>query len=270
MINRAGRANPPLPDGPPDRRGPTMDWMDTQSPYSVSIVLPAYNEDANIETAVRRAGEVADRLCADHEVIVVDDGSADGTAEIVRRLRAADPRVVLVQHPRNLGYGEALKSGFGAASMDLVFLTDADNQFVLDEIEDFLELIEQADVVAGHRVHRSDPWFRRINARMWNYLVRTLYYVPVRDVDCAFKLFRREVFEGVTLDSGGAMVSTELMVTLSRSGYRILERGVTHLPRTAGKPQGANLHVIARAFRELARLHGKLSGMEQSLLKVRD
>src|ERR1700679_391400 len=104
--------------------------------------------------------------------------------------------------------------------MDLVFLTDADNQFDLDEIEDFLELIEHADVVARHRVHRSDPCFPRFNGTAWNYLVRTLYYVPVRDVDCAFKLFRREVFEGVTLDSSGAMVSTELMVTLSRAGYR--------------------------------------------------
>jgi glycosyltransferase involved in cell wall biosynthesis len=234
---------------------------------TLSIVLPAYNEEANIETAVRHAGEVAERLCADHEVIVVDDGSRDATAQIVHRLRAADDRVLLVQHPRNLGYGEALKSGFGSASMDLVFLTDADNQFDLDEIEDFLALIELADVVAGHRAHRSDPWFRRVNGLAWNYLVRSLYYVPVRDVDCAFKLFRREVFEGVTLDSGGAMVSTELMVTLSRAGYRIVERGVTHLPRTAGRPGGANPNVIARAFQELFRLHGKLSRMEQGLLK---
>jgi glycosyltransferase involved in cell wall biosynthesis len=237
---------------------------------TLSVVLPAYNEEANIETAVRRAGEVADRLCADHEVIVVDDGSRDGTAETVRRLRADNDRIVLVQHPRNLGYGEALKSGFRTATMDLVFLTDADNQFDLDEIADFLQLIEQADVVAGHRVHRSDPWFRRVNGVAWNYLVRTLYYVPVRDVDCAFKLFRREVFEGVTLDSGGAMVSTELMVTLSRAGYRIVEHGVTHLPRTAGQPGGASPDVIARAFQELFRLHGKLSRMEQTLLKPQE
>jgi glycosyltransferase involved in cell wall biosynthesis len=234
---------------------------------SLSVVLPAFNEEANIETAVRRATEVADRLGLAHEVIVVDDGSVDATARTVRRMRAADDRVVLVQHSRNLGYGEALKSGFRSATMDLIFLTDSDNQFDLDEIEDFLLLIEQADVVAGHRVHRSDPWFRRVSAAAWNYLVRTLYYVPVRDVDCAFKLFRREVFEGVTLDSGGAMVSTELMVTLSRAGYRIVERGVTHLPRTAGKSGGASLRVVTRAFRELFRLHGKLSAMEQTLLK---
>lgn len=233
-------------------------------------MLPAYNEEANIETAVRRATGVADRLGLEHEVIVVDDGSVDGTARTVRRLGATDPRIVLVQHPRNLGYGEALKSGFASATMDLVFLTDADNQFDLDEIEDFLLLIEQADVVAGYRIRRRDPWFRRVNAAAWNYLVRTLYYVPVRDVDCAFKLFRREVFEGVRLVSGGAMVSTELMVTLSRAGYRIVERGVTHLPRTAGKPAGANLRVVARAFRELAGLHGTLSAMEQTLLKPHD
>jgi glycosyltransferase involved in cell wall biosynthesis len=233
-------------------------------------VLPAYNEDGNVETAVRRATQVAERLASDHEVIVVDDGSTDETAAIVRRLRADDPRIVLVSHPRNLGYGEALKSGFRAATMDLVFVTDSDNQFDLDELADFMALIEQADVVAGYRVHRSDSWVRRVDAAAWNHLVRTLYYVPVRDVDCAFKLFRREVFEGVALDSGGAMVSTELMVTLSRAGYRIVERGVTHLPRTAGRPGGGDPRVIARAFRELYRLHGKLSTMEQSLLKPED
>jgi glycosyltransferase involved in cell wall biosynthesis len=250
-----------------ESRGRTLYPVTGRPLPSLSVVLPAYNEEANIETAVRRAGEVTDRLGLDHEVIVVDDGSSDGTADTVRRMRARDDRIVLVQHHRNLGYGEALKSGFGSATKDLVFLTDADNQFDLEELEDFLELIEHADVVAGHRVHRRDPWFRRVNGHAWNYLVRTLYYVPVRDVDCAFKLFRREVFDGVTLDSGGAMVSTELMVTLSRRGYRIVERGVTHLPRTAGSPGGADARVIVRAFRELFRLHGKLSAMEQSWLK---
>jgi glycosyltransferase involved in cell wall biosynthesis len=243
--------------------------MDGRSLRRLSIVLPAYNEEANIEHAVRRAGEVATRHCHDHEVIVVDDGSSDATASIVQHLSEQDPRIKLVQHVQNRGYGGALKSGFLAAKLDLVFFTDADNQFDLDEISDFLELIDTVDVVAGYRVKRCDPLFRRLIARAWNYLVRALFYVPVRDIDCAFKLFRREVFDGLELESVGAMVNTELMVKLGRSGYRVVEIGVSHYPRTAGTPQGAQLRVIVRAFLELARMHGRLATMEHPQLRSR-
>jgi hypothetical protein len=150
--------------------------------------------------------------------------------------------------------------------MDLVFFTDSDNQFDLDELGVFIDLIQSVDVVAGYRIKRRDPFFRRINARAWNYLVRALFYVPVRDIDCAFKLFRREVFTGLELNSVGAMVNTELMVKLGRSGYRVIEVGVHHFPRTAGKPQGASIKVIIRAFSELRRMHSYLATMELSHL----
>ncbi|HVX68581.1 MAG TPA: glycosyltransferase family 2 protein [Mycobacteriales bacterium] len=228
----------------------------------LSIVLPAYNEEANIERMVVRSTEVASRHCTDHEVIVVDDGSSDTTASIVDKLAADDPRIRLVRHAVNQGYGGALKSGFLAAKMDLVFFTDSDNQFDLDELAIFIDLIQSVDVVAGYRIKRRDPFFRRLNARAWNYLVRALFYVPVRDIDCAFKLFRREVFDGLEIDSVGAMVNTELMVKLGRSGYRVVEVGVSHFPRTAGKPQGASIKVIIRAFSELRRMHSFLSTME--------
>jgi glycosyltransferase involved in cell wall biosynthesis len=232
----------------------------------LTIVLPAYNEEANIEKAVAMATDVAARHCTDHEVIVVDDGSSDSTAAIVERLSAADPRVRLIKHEKNKGYGGALLSGFFAAKMDLVFFTDSDNQFDLDELAVFIDLIQSVDVVAGYRIKRRDPFFRRVNARAWNYLVRALFYVPVRDIDCAFKLFRREVFDGLELNSVGAMVNTELMVKLGRSGYRVVEVGVSHFPRTAGKPQGASIKVIIRAFSELRRMHTLLSTMELSHL----
>jgi glycosyltransferase involved in cell wall biosynthesis len=228
----------------------------------LSIVLPAYNEEANIGAAVARSSEVAARCCTDYEVIVVDDGSADTTAAIVEKLAAEDSHIKLIRHEVNRGYGGALKSGFLAATMDLVFFTDSDNQFDLDELDVFLDLIQSVDVVAGYRIKRRDPFTRRLIARAWNYLVRALFYVPVRDIDCAFKLFRREVFDGLELTSVGAMVNTELMVKLGRSGYRVVEVGVTHFPRTAGKPQGASLKVILRAFSELRRMHSHLSTME--------
>lgn len=232
--------------------------------HRLSIVLPAYNEESNIETAVRAATDAASRFCAEHEVIVVDDGSADATADIVNRLAEDDSRIRLVSHAVNEGYGAALKSGFLAAKMDLIFFTDADNQFDLGEIGEFLALIDSVDVVAGYRINRCDPLVRRLNAAAWNYLVRALFYVPVRDIDCAFKLFRREVMDGLHLDSFGAMVNTELMVKLGRSGYRVVELGVTHRPRTSGVARGASLRVILRAFIELAYMHSRLSSMDSS------
>jgi glycosyltransferase involved in cell wall biosynthesis len=173
----------------------------------------------------------------------------------------------VVQHAVNQGYGGALKSGFLAAKLDLVFFTDADNQFDFDDLREFLTLIERVDVVAGYRIKRCDPLSRRINAKAWNYLVRALFYVPVRDIDCAFKLFRREVFDGLELESVGAMVNTELMVKLGRSGYRVVEVGVRHYPRTAGSPQGAKFRVIFRAFAELATMHSRLASTELSAIR---
>ena len=226
--------------------------------YRLSIVLPAFNEEGNIVQAIERAARAADRLCADHEIIVVDDGSSDATAALVTEQSQLDQRVRLVRHPRNLGYGEALHSGFRAARMDLVFFTDADNQFDLDELERFLPWIERVDVVAGYRVNRQDPVHRRLIARSWNYLVRALFYVPVRDIDCAFKLFRREVFHRLDLESFGPMVNTELMVKIGRSGASVVELGVAHYPRTAGKARGAHPRVVFHALYELARMYRRL------------
>jgi glycosyltransferase involved in cell wall biosynthesis len=236
--------------------------LSSQPRHRLSIVLPAFNEEASITTAVHRSLEVGDRLFEAIEVLVVDDGSKDRTAELVLAMQREDPRVKLLQHPRNRGYGEALRTGFTSASMDLVFFTDADNQFDLDEIELFLPLIDRVDVVAGYRAHRVDPPFRLANAKVWNLLVRILFYVPIRDIDCAFKMFRREVFEGVHLESVGAMVNTELMVKIARSGYSVVEVPVSHLPRTAGAPHGAKLSVIFRALRELATMRGRLAKMD--------
>ncbi len=238
-------------------------------PVFLSIVLPAFNEQGNITDALDRAQAVAERLCEDYEIIVVDDGSKDRTAELVTRRSAEDPRVRLVRHERNLGYGEALRTGFETAKLDLVFFTDADNQFDLDELERLMPLIEKVDVVAGYRIDRQDPPMRRFFAKGWNILVRMLFYVPVRDIDCAFKLFRRSVFERIDLESIGAMVNTELMVKLARSGASVVEVGVTHHPRKAGRPSGANPRVIARAFRELWRMRERLRGFEANTLPRR-
>ncbi len=225
----------------------------------LSVVIPAFNEEANIEECVRRVTAAAERLTEAHEILVVDDGSRDATARIVARLSEADPRVRLIRHEANAGYGEALRSGFEAATLDLVFLIDADNQFDPNELALFMPLIERVDVVAGYRINRRDGATRLAAARAWNVLVRALFYVPVRDIDCAFKLFRRSVFAQIDLESVGAMVSTELMLKLGRSGHRIVEVGVHHYPRRFGEARGIKLSVVVRAFTELASMYRRLS-----------
>jgi glycosyltransferase involved in cell wall biosynthesis len=224
----------------------------------VSFVLPCLNEADNIADAVRNATVAGTECAVEHEVIVVDDGSTDGTAEIAAALAAEDHRVRVVVHPTNRGYGAALRSGVRAAQQPWVLLTDADLQFDLRELVDFVPLAAQADLIAGWRIARQDPLHRRLNAAAWNWLVRGLFDLPVRDVDCAFKLIRRDLVDEIPLTSGGAMISTELVVRLVAAGARVREVGVHHRPRVAGEQSGASPRVVVRAFRELARLHGQL------------
>ncbi len=224
----------------------------------LTVVLPCFNEADNVADAVRAATRAARRCASSYEVIVIDDGSSDDTARITGELAVHDPNVRLVVHPENLGYGAALRSGIEAARMPWVLLTDADLQFDLGELENFLPAARNADLVAGWRILRQDPAHRRANAAAWNWLVRRVVGVPVRDVDCAFKLIRRDMLDNIELVSGGAMLSTELVMRLHAAGARIEEIGVHHRPRVAGEQTGANPRVIARAFRELATLHHTL------------
>jgi glycosyltransferase involved in cell wall biosynthesis len=211
---------------------------------------------------VAEATSTAERLFAEHEVIVVDDGSADRTAALVRQIAETDDRVRVISHGRNRGYGEALRTGFLACRLDYVFFTDADLQFDMDELDRFLPYAGTVDVVAGYRMNRQDTAVRRGMAYAWNVLVRMLFYVPVRDIDCAFKLFDRRVLSDVDIESVGAMVNTELMVKLGRRGASVVEIGVTHRPRPAGEARGASPRVIATAFKEVARMRRRLASLD--------
>src|SRR5439155_14717011 len=194
----------------------------------------------------------------DYEVIVVDDGSSDDTAEVAARFARVDERVRLHVHTHNRGYGAALRTGIRAARLPWILLTDADLQFDLRELEDFLPLAPDADLLLGWRILRQDPVARRVSAAAWNWLVRWVFQVPVRDVDCAFKLWRRELLQGVELTSTGAMISTELLVKCVAAGARLRDLAVHHRPRVAGDATGANPRVVLRAFRELAELRRAL------------
>ena len=220
---------------------------------SISAVLPAYNEEENLPRTTRATVDTLSTLATDFEVIIVDDGSRDGTAAVAEKLAEEMPRVRLVRHTVNQGYGQALWTGFTSATKDLVFFTDSDGQFKLDELGRLLPEIANADLVIGYRAPRRDPFIRWLNAFGWNALVTLLFGYTARDIDCAFKLFRRSVLERVNVQSRGATFSAEFLVRARAAGYRFVEVPVTHLPRTAGKATGAKPKVIIRAFRELIR-----------------
>src|SRR5205814_5683059 len=200
---------------------------------------------------------VLSELASDFEVIVSNDGSRDRTGEILAELQRTDPSLNLrvVTHERNGGYGAALASGFDAATKDLIFLTDGDKQFDVAELRDFLPAIDgQTDLVIGWRRKRADPLMRKLNALGWKTLVNLLFGYTARDVDCAFKLFRRRVWQSMTVHARGATFSAEFLIKARRLGFHVKELPVSHFPRTAGNPTGARPAVIVRAFVELFRL----------------
>jgi glycosyltransferase involved in cell wall biosynthesis len=227
---------------------------------SISAFFPAYNEEANVAAMVERLTAVLPKIADDYEIIVVNDGSRDRTKEIADGLAAADPHVRVVHHQQNRGYGGALKSGFAASRKAYVFFTDGDGQFDVAEIANLLPYVGQYDVVIGYRIDRAEGGLRRVNAGAWNFLVRRLFGIPSRDVDCAFKLFDRRVFDVVRPEAEGAMISTEILARTVRAGFRVTEVGVHHYPRRHGTPTGANPLVIARAFYELFRLYRRITG----------
>jgi len=225
---------------------------------SISVVLPAYNEEENVGQAVRSALEVMESITPGYEVIVVDDGSHDRTSEVVEELAESYPKVKLIRHEVNQGYGGALNSGFRAATGELIFFTSSDNQYDVAEVKKLLPYIETAELVIGYRANRQDPFIRRFFAWGWNTLVNLLFGYVSRDIDCAFKLFKREVVSQVPITSKGAMIDTELLVGAKRRGLGIVEVPVSHFPRLAGEQTGANIRVILRAFRDLIRVRLQL------------
>jgi glycosyltransferase involved in cell wall biosynthesis len=234
------------------------DSSNSASPVTLSVIFPAFNEEANIRQTVEAARMVLPKLAQTYEIVLVNDGSRDATTPICDELAEQYPEVRAIHHMVNRGYGAALKSGILAARYDYIFFTDSDGQFDLQELENLIEYAGHYDIVTGYRAKRQDPPHRLINAWGWKTLVRMLLGVKVRDIDCAFKVFQRSVFDRIQIRSVGAMVNTEILAQANSFGMRIFEVKVTHYPRRAGKPSGANLRVIAKAFKELFRLWGRL------------
>jgi glycosyltransferase involved in cell wall biosynthesis len=229
----------------------------TPTPNALSgltIVLPCLNEAENLPDAVRDATQAAERCAVTHEVVIVDDGSTDETVAIAGGLAARDPRVRLIVHAENRGYGEALRSGIAAARLEWVLLTDADLQFDFGELEDFLALAPSADLVVGWRILPQGPLARRVGAALWNRFVSAAFDLSVRDVDCAFRLGRRDLLQGLDLRASGALVGAELLVKSRAAEARTAEVPVHHRMRVAGRHHGAGPRLAARTLHELADL----------------
>jgi hypothetical protein len=228
---------------------------------SLSVVFPAFNEEANIRAVVEDACRIIPKFAPIFEIIVVNDGSKDRTGEICDDLTLEFSDVRVVHHARNRGYGAAVKSGIERARYDVIFFTDSDGQFDLREVATLLEQTDAYDIVAGYRARRHDPPHRLLFAWGWNILVRRVLGTKIRDIDCAFKAFKRHVFDSIQIHSAGAMVNAEIFAQASAFGMTVKEVPVSHFARRHGEPTGDNVAVISKAFREL-------TGMRRSLRTI--
>ena len=227
-------------------------------PPHLSLVFPAFNEAENLPPLLESAIKIGEQLGRVFEIVVVDDGSQDESAALLDRWKRLDPRIRSVHHADNQGYGAALRAGLREARGELIFFSDADLQFDLAEIDALLTQTEHAEIVVGYRSPRRDPWPRRAIAAVWGVLVRRLFDLPVRDIDCAFKVFRREVLEAIPIESIGAFVNTEILARARAAGFDIAQVPVSHRRRRSGQQSGAHPRVILRALIELGQLYGTL------------
>lgn len=214
---------------------------------SLSAFFPAYNEEENVAHLLEQALEHIPQYAEEYEIIVINDGSLDNTKGIVQEIANRNSKVRLISHHTNLGYGAALKSGFAYARYDWVFFTDADLQFDLAELSTFLEYTDKFSAIIGYRKNRAEGFGRARNAFLFKVFVNLLFRVHVKDIDCAFKLFKRELIEPLHLQSDGAFISSELLYKLRKKHIPIQEVPVSHYPRLRGNPTGANFKVIIKA-----------------------
>ena len=219
-------------------------------PPRVSIVLPAYNEEENILTALHHIEEKVAPHVEEYEIVVVNDGGKDRTASLCEEAAKKNPKIRMIHHTQNKGYGASLRDGFLAARLDAVFFTDSDNQFDVSEIRYLLPLLDRYDIVTGFRIYRYDSVLRCMASWCYNRLVRLMFGVRVRDVDCAFKVMKREIFQKVRLKANDFFICTELLAKARNKGFLINEIGVRHYPRMAGHTT-VRPSDIPRTFRTL-------------------
>ena len=225
------------------------------SPSSLTVFFPAYNDSGTIASLVIRALQTAAKLTPNHEVVVVNDGSTDSTAQILDALTQVYPKLRIVTHEGNRGYGGALRSGFAAASNEIVFYTDGDAQYDPGEMELlWRQMAPGVDLVNGYKISRSDPWHRIFIGRLYHYIVKVLFGLTVRDVDCDFRMMRRTIFDKVRLEKNSGVICLEMMKKIQDAGFHIVEVPVHHYHRAYGRSQFFNFPRIYRTGIDVMRL----------------
>ena len=224
-------------------------------PAGLSVFFPAYNDSGTIASMVIRAVQAAAELTPDFEVIVVNDGSADATPAILDELARTYPHVRVVHHAKNRGYGGALQTGFRSATKELIFYTDGDAQYDPAELSAlWTRMTPDADLVNGYKISRSDPLHRIVIGRLYHHIVKTLFGLTVRDVDCDFRLMRRTIFQRINLEKNSGVICLEMMKKITDGGFRIAEVPVHHYHRAFGKSQFFNFRRIAKTAVDVLRL----------------
>lgn len=233
--------------------------MSDNSNISLSVFFPAYYDEKNIGKVVTSAIEVLTELkLKDFEIIIIEDGSPDRTAEVADELAAKFDKVRVIHHDKNMGYGATLKDGFLSAKLDYVFYTDGDNQFDLKELKKFVAMLPYTDIVVGYRKHKQYSLYRKFTSLCYNYLLRLLFDIHYWDIDCAFKIFPTKLFKEINIDSVDAFIDAEIMLKAKQKGYSVTEIGVMHLPRVDGISTGARPSVILKTIREVFAYRKKL------------
>lgn len=223
---------------------------------NISVFFPVFNEEGNVASTIKRAVDVLEQLRLQYEIIVVNDGSTDNTASIVEKLVKKNNRIRLINHQKNLGYGEALKSGFYNAKYDVIVYTDGDGQFDFSEVSKFIEKLPTNDLLIGYRIKRRDPLFRILFKQGWQLSLFAFFRMTLKDVDCGFKMIKKSALEKMPKlqSSRGAMINAELVIKAKRAGLKIGQVGVNHYPRLSGKPTGASFKVILKSYLDLVKL----------------
>ncbi|MFH0826561.1 MAG: glycosyltransferase family 2 protein [Candidatus Omnitrophota bacterium] len=221
---------------------------------SLSVVLPVYNEEGNILAVIDKILKTLPSETNDFEIIVVDDGSTDKTANLLESLGVSDARLKIIRHSRNLGYGASLRSGFKEAQKSLIFYMDADRQFDISDISRLAAFIEDYDIVVGFREKRRDPFYRSIFSYCFNLIVKFFFGIRFQDINCGFKLFKREALQKMMLFSTGSLISAEILVKAGIHQLRMKQVPVNHYPRISGRQTGSSLKVIFTILWEMGKL----------------
>ena len=232
---------------------------------SITVFFPAYNDAGTIASMVVLADRTLRKLSDDYEIIVVNDGSRDHTAQVLSELESIYPRLRLIHHTANRGYGSALRTGFGNASKELIFYTDGDAQYDVRELEKLVPLMTgDIDVVNGYKISRSDPWHRIIIGTIYRWTVRLAFGIRIRDVDCDFRLVRRASYNRVRLASTSGTICVEMIKSFQDAGLRFAEAPVNHYHRAYGKSQFFNFRRLLKTFRDLSALWWRLVIMRKA------